>query len=796
MNNKYVCIHGHFYQPPRENAWLETIESQESASPFHDWNDRINFECYAPNAAARLTDGDGGITKITNNYKRISFNIGPTLLNWIEKHDPGTYNRILEADVRSQELFNGHGSAIAQVYNHMIMPLANTRDKETQIIWGIEDFEKHFNRKPEGIWLAETAVDLETLELCEKHGIKYTILAPQQAQACRHFDQKDWQFGGVDPRRPYKCNLPNGKSISIFVYDGQVAQDVAFKGLLNNGNNLSDRLIGCLDDNDYPQLSHIATDGESYGHHHRHGEMALAACIDNINQRADVQLANYGMYLELFPPDHEVMIHEDSSWSCVHGVERWKSDCGCNTGGTGWHQKWRPGIRNILNDLRDKTIPKFEEVTAPFTDDCWAMRNDYIKVIMNRCPESLDAFLKRNCKRELTEDEKVLLFRALEMQRNAMLMFTSCAWFFDEVSGIEVNQVLQYALRVIRYTEQITDVNYFEDFVTTLKTIPSNVFEDGSVSFINNVVPSQLELRRAGIHFAIASLFTKDPENISLYNYSFEIKKYQKAHAGLQKLATGQITMRSKVTQSTKDFTFSVLYIGQQNIVGSIMKGVDDSTFDDMYHKSKAAFKGANLGKVISIMEEYFEGDRFTIWHLFRDEKKKLLQDVSKRNMQKLEIHFKEIYDENYQLMSGMQASGFPIPNAFMTAIKHILNLDFQNYFKRPQLKITELQRLAGEFKKWEVPIQEIKLVQLSASERIFHEVSTLENEMSHLVVIDKLNAIFEVLNGMDIDLDVWKSQNKYYRKLRLFRRGEAEYLSDEWKDAFLRLGRNLNVNV
>ncbi|MCZ8214908.1 MAG: glycoside hydrolase, partial [Cyclobacteriaceae bacterium] len=235
---KFICIHGHFYQPPRENAWLEVIEVQDSAHPFHDWNERITSECYGPNAASRILNDKGIIKNIINNYSKISFNFGPTLLSWMESNDQETYQAILEADELSKKNFNGHGSAIAQVYNHMIMPLANRQDKETQIIWGIRDFEHRFNRKPEGIWLAETAVDLETLDLLVDHHITYTILAPRQAKAFRKLGDTEFttlEDTAIDTKRPYAVQLPSGRSIVVFFYDGDISQSVAFNGLLNDG---------------------------------------------------------------------------------------------------------------------------------------------------------------------------------------------------------------------------------------------------------------------------------------------------------------------------------------------------------------------------------------------------------------------------------------------------------------------------------------------------------------------------------------------------------------------------------
>ncbi|MEN8249541.1 MAG: DUF3536 domain-containing protein, partial [Bacteroidota bacterium] len=372
---KYVCIHGHFYQPPRENAWVEEIELQDSAAPFHDWNERITHECYRPNGVARVLNKENRIVDIVNNYAWLSFNFGPTLLSWLEKNEPPTYKSIIEADKLSMNHFDGHGSAIAQVYNHIIMPLANRKDKETQVIWGIYDFQKHFGRDPEGMWLAETAVDTETLEVLAENNIKFTILAPYQAQKFRKIRETEW-VNGIDTKRAYVYNLPSGKSINLFFYDGENSQGIAFNGYLNDGEKFSKALISSFDSRDENQLVHVATDGESYGHHHKNGEMALASCIRHIQENDDIRLTNYSQFLALEEPSYEVIINENTSWSCAHGIERWRSDCGCHTGGDeSWNQEWRVGLRTSLDWLRDQLSALYFDELKKFTDDPWALRN-------------------------------------------------------------------------------------------------------------------------------------------------------------------------------------------------------------------------------------------------------------------------------------------------------------------------------------------------------------------------------------------------------------------------------------
>ncbi|MEM8584332.1 MAG: DUF3536 domain-containing protein, partial [Bacteroidota bacterium] len=556
-SQKYICIHGHFYQPPRENAWLETIEHQPSAAPFHNWNERINFECYAPNAVARLLGDDGRIKDIVNNYGRISFNFGPTLLSWLEAEDPDTYHRILQADRDSVKRFDGHGSALAQSYNHIIMPLANERDKRTQVKWGIADFKRRFNRMPEGMWLSETAVDTATLEVMAEEGLLFTVLAPRQAAAVKPLDEDSWHdtHGTVDSRRAYLCKLPGGREISIFFYDGDVSQAVAFEGLLNDGHKLANRIIGRLDfHSDEDQLAHIATDGESYGHHHKQGEMALAAALDHLDKNEHIQVTVYGEFLAKHPPQWEVRIHENSSWSCVHGVERWRSNCGCHTGGEAhWNQSWRAPLRAALDYVREIAVQVFEERGPTYFKDHWAARDAYIELILDR--DASATWLEEYGQSPAhTEDTSML--RLLEMQRHAMLMYTSCGWFFNEVSGIETLQILQYALRVLHLVEVVTEESYEQEFEKLLKAVPSNKHENAAISYLANVKPARVGLTRVAMHFAAASLFEATPEDLELFNYRATIADLKLKRAGTQRLSMGRIRIQSRLTYGATAYDF------------------------------------------------------------------------------------------------------------------------------------------------------------------------------------------------------------------------------------------------
>ena len=478
--NKFICIHGHFYQPPRENPWLEAITYQESAYPFHDWNERINAECYAPNTRARILDEKGVIIERVNNYSKISFDFGPTLLSWMEFKAPDTYQAVLEADKISRETFSGHGSAMAQCYSHMIMPLADSKDKYTQVYWGIRDFEFRFKRLPEGMWLPETAVDLETLQIMADLGIRFTVLAPHQAG--RLLDH-----GELDINQPYSVRLGAGRSINVFFYNGALSQSLAFENILQDGKCFAEKLMQ-TDNTDGPQLLSVATDGETYGHHHKFGDMALAFALKYIDDQVDARLTNFAEYLEKFPPQEEIEIIEKTSWSCAHGVGRWSSNCGCETGGhPEWNQGWRGPLRKALDWFQCRADSIFVEVGKGLFKDPWEARNRYIDIRINRYDR--DTFLAEQCQNSLDESKKVVVLKLLELQSNAMLMYTSCGWFFNDISGIETEQILLYAGKAIQLAEEISGEVLEPHFLELLELAESNVLEKGNGSQIyKNVI--------------------------------------------------------------------------------------------------------------------------------------------------------------------------------------------------------------------------------------------------------------------------------------------------------------------
>jgi alpha-amylase/alpha-mannosidase (GH57 family) len=804
--NKYVCIHGHFYQPPRENAWLETVERQESAHPFHDWNTRINFECYAPNAAARILDEKGVIVKIRNNYNRISFNFGPTLLSWMEEEDPDAYDLILKADKKSAERFGGHGSAVAQVHGHLILPLANYRDKVTQVAWGIHDFEYRFGRYPEGMWLAETAVNTETLEVLASHGIQFTILAPRQAKAVRLLPNAQQPTSGpwkpvsaetLDTRHPYWCHLPSGRRIALYFYNGNIAQEVAFNGLLNSGRALANRITSVFDNNQEAQISHIATDGESYGHHHRYGEMALADGLNYIEDNQLAKLTNYAQFLEIHPPDWEVQIHENSSWSCVHGIERWRADCGCNSGREGWHQKWRKPLRDTLDWLRDELSPRFEREGVRFLRDPWAARNDYISVVLNRSDATIEAFFKKHARRELSQLERVAVLRLLEIQRFAILMYTSCGWFFDEISGIETNQILQYALRAMDYASDVFGVSLHQEFSHRLAEAPSNVLENGAASFHQKVVPTRVTLERVATHFAVSSLFDSDPESLNLFNYTATVDFFEKIEAGTPKFAAGRLRIRSKLSQAEKTFCYAVLYFGQQHIIGNISGEMTRITFEEMFTRTSNSFKSANIGEVVGILQEYFGPEKFSLSSLFSDEKIATIQAITNSSLEAAEDSFNTVYNDNYQLMCALEEAKMPMPPAWNNIATYVLNTQLTHFFESGEMgELREIRRIAADLTRWKIKLNDAELLNHAVGQRVLEEIERIELDESSVPRVTWIVQVLKIVGEIGLEPNIWRCQNIFYLITKGYRKGNWVFVNQKWQAAFEELAGLLKVSL
>ncbi len=805
---KFICIHGHFYQPPRENPWLEAVELQSSAFPYHDWNERIAAECYAPNAYARFLGVDGRIERILSNYSRISFNFGPTLLSWLKEKMPDIHQAIVDADAEGQKRFSGHGPAIAQCYNHMIMPLANQRDKSTQVSWGIRDFENRFGRKPEGMWLPETAADNETLAELAAQGIKFTILSPFQASRVRPLQGGEWQDvngGHIDPSKPYLVKLAGDRSIAVFFYDAPIAQAVAFEHLLTNGEHFAQRLTGAFDEKrPADQLVHIATDGESYGHHFVHGDMALAYALHSIETSDDVRLTIYGEYLEKHAPTDEVEIHGPSAWSCPHGVDRWKRNCGCNSGGRpSWNQHWREPLRQALDWLRDRLGPLFESQAGTYLKEPWEARNDYIAVILDRSPESVARFFSRHARRELNEVEQIATLRLLEMQRHALLMYTSCGWFFDELSGLETVQVIQYAARALQLAHELFGDDLEPGFLEILGKAKSNIPEnrDGRQVFEKFVKPAVMTRETVGAHYAISSLFESYPERARIYAFTVFQEDRQLFTAGGTRLAVGRIKVTFENTHSSAEITYAVIHMGEHNLNCGVRFDGQLDAYRTLVTQMHEAFEHADFAEIIRLMDRHFGETHYSLKNLFRDEQTRVLNQILAATREDINNTYRLITDRHAPLGRFLADLHVPPLKSLELAMEVVLNSELRRQFDGEQLDPERVRSLLAESEATKVALDTGPLAYALKGhlERLSDRFLKAPEDVDSL---QHLADAAGLLHRLPFEVNMWKPQNICYGMfgsvLPEMRRHAEDH--DEkarvWVEKFLTLGEQLGFHI
>jgi alpha-amylase/alpha-mannosidase (GH57 family) len=803
--NRFVCIHGHFYQPPRENPWLEAVEVQDSAYPYHDWNERVSAECYAPNAASRILDGEGRIERIVNNYAQISFNFGPTLLAWLEEKQPEVYRAILAADALSRERFSGHGSALAQPYHHLIMPLASPRDRRTQLLWGLADFEHRFGRRAEGVWLPETAVDLATLDLLAAEGIQFTILAQTQAARARPAGG-DWRsFEGddrIDPTLPYRLALPSGRDIALFFLDAQIAKGVAYQKLLDSGERFVERLLAAFPDDERPRLVNVATDGESYGHHHRFGEMALSYALQRLDSGTSARLTNYAELLARFPPGHEVEIKERTSWSCAHGIERWRSDCGCHTGGEeGWSQKWRQPLREALDWLRDRLAPAFETAGGALFADPWAARDDYVRVVLDRSPESVESFLAGHATHRLEGADRVRALKLLEMQRHTMPMYTSCGWFFNDLTGIETVQVLHYAGRAVQLAEELFGDSLRPGFLERLEAAKSNVAEAGSGAdlFRRFVEPAAVDMPKLAAHYAVASLFEDMPPRARIYCYTAERRSYRLFTAARSRLALGRAQLTSEITGETALLAFGVLHFGDQNLTAGVGDHWNEEELAAFIEATGQSFERGDLAEVVRRLDANFADSRHSLKSLFRDEQRRVLDTILASTLEEVEEEYRRLYGTHAPLMRFLHELKVPIPRALLATATFVLDRDLRRAFENGAADLEAVARLFREARSWRLDLDAPGLgYALGKSlERLARRWRDAPDDAGLLQRLDSLVGF-----ATSLPVNLWPIQNLFYGlleseyRLRLQASQEGSAEAARWVERFRALGGKLGVRV
>lgn len=803
---RYVCIHCHFYQPPRENPWLEAVELQDSAYPYHDWNERITAECYAPNAASRILDGAGRIAQIVNNYQRISFNFGPTLLSWLEEKAPETYVAILQSDHESRRRHAGHGSAIAQAYNHMILPLSSRRDRETQIKWGIRDFQYRFGRNPEGMWLPETAVDVETLEILADNGIRFTVLAPHQAGQVRRLRARSvWrnvEGARIDPTRAYMSKLPNGNEIAVFFYDGPISRAVAFERLLSSGENFANRLLsGFNDTRKWAQLMHIATDGETYGHHHPHGDMALAYALDYIESNNLAKITNYGQYLAKHPPRVEAEIINNTSWSCFHGVERWRGNCGCNSGGHGdWNQNWREPLRNALDWLRNALEQPYENAARELLNDPWNARNDYVNIVLRRSGDSLVHFFQKYGTRMLSNDEVTRALKLLEMQRHLMLMYTSCGWFFDELSGIETVQVIFYAGRAIQLAQEIFKDNTEEQFLERLAQARSNLPEhaDGARIYRKWVKPGVINLLGVAAHYAISSLFDGDVREGYIYCYNVNVQDYLRREFGRSRLALGRAWIRSGITLESADVNFGVLHFGDHNLTAGVRPFQGDEAYGNTAKDIQESFATGDLSLTLRQLDRHFEGTTYSLKSLFRDEQRRILDEVMQSVLADAANSYRHVYELHAPLMRFLGELHMPLPNVLRLTAEFVINTSLREALAEDPVEVERVRALLDAARRESVSFDAAGLG-FTLKNRLAEMSDVLLEHPADLRELQRMCQIVQLARALPFEVDLWKPQNNYYQTLRTVlpsTLAQSDPYSREWVATFRTLGDALNVSV
>ncbi len=811
---RFVCIHGHFYQPPRENPWLETVETQDSAAPYHDWNERVCAECYAPNGAARIVNNKNQITRIVNNYARMSFNFGPTLLSWLRENAPRTHRMILDGERRSRRTFRGHSSAMAQVYNHMILPLASRRDRITQIRWGIADYESNYGVSPEGMWLAETAVDSESLELLAQHGIKFTLLAPHQCRRIRPFrhdgvkDESAWTNtpdASVDTTRPYVVRFQSGLSIAVFFYNGPASRAIAFEGLLNSGDNFVSRLKSGFKDNSAPQLVHVATDGESYGHHHRHGEMALAYALRMLEEDKTVKLINYSSFLAQFAPEYECEIVEDTSWSCSHGIERWRSNCGCNGGKPGFNQEWRGPLRQALDELRDAIAPLTEQEGARLFKDVWAARDAYISVVLDRNPETITRFFQQHANHMLSKDEQVIALELMEMQRHAQLMYTSCGWFFDDISGIETVQIIAYAARVLQlagrqFAEQADSLE--PNFLARLAQAHSNVASAGNGADIYKkcVETMKLQLEQVAAHYAISSVFSSFAEETELFCFHVRRISYDISTSGRGRLAVGRAHIASAITGHNQTFSFAVLHFGDQNITAAVKpyQDADAAAFEGFAAQAADEVQRGNFPGVIRMLDHYYGSVDYSLTSLFTDEQRRIVKLILNSTLWDIENSLTSIYQDHASLLHYLSQTGLPKPPALTLAAGFAVNAGLRRALESNPIDQAQLRSFLSLAKADQVPLETATLSYI-ADQRMKRTMVELQMSSGSLEMLERAVTLARILVELPFEPNLWQAQNIWYEILRTSTYALTSLSADDrprWEKIFNELGTCLSIDT
>jgi (1->4)-alpha-D-glucan 1-alpha-D-glucosylmutase len=805
--SRYLCIHGHFHQPTRDDPWLDRIVLQDSAYPHHDWTERVAAQCYAPNAFARILDDSGAIARIVNNYARISFDFAPMLLRWLEEHAPETYEAILAADAQARDRFSGHGSALVTPYSHVVMPLATPHDKRTQLAWAVTDFEKRFGRAPEGAWLPELAVDMDSLEALADYGLSFTLLASAQALGVRPASGGDWidvSSERIDPRIPYAISLPSGRSMSVFFLDDALSTSIAFEQLLHDGARFRDRLLEGFDGREGPALVHAATDGEVYGHHHRSGEMALAFALERIDQDARVRLTNYGEYLASFPPGVEVEIAEGTCWSCADGLGSWagKGDrriAGCSPGS----RRRRGPLRVAMDALHDRMSVLFEDRAGRLFHDPWRARDRYVDLIIDRADQARAAFFASEARKELSYPDRVCALQLLEAQRHAILMFTSCGWLVDDPSSLEAAQLMNHAARAMQLMRKAVGVDLEEDFLGRLREAHGDAASkaDGASIYAARIRPATLELGDVAAHYAIMSLLARHPVAHSTCCYDVWPRDLRRHRGGNAVVIVGRATFLSRLTAESSDLAFAAMHFGHQHVNAGVREVPAESSWDELLESFDAAAATGDTARILRALDAWFEKLPLSISSLFLDERRTFLDEVLHGALAEDEAQLRQVYDRRAPLMRALSSMSAPLPPVLKAASEFVIHANLRKELSRATTRADTVRGILEEAKRWEVDLDPSALG-LAWEKNALGCLERLRADPLDAERLADVANVVEVLAVLPFDTSLFRVQNLFHRAARtallelLERAEEGDRGSRLHMERYLETGRKLGLSM
>ncbi|HET9442706.1 MAG TPA: DUF3536 domain-containing protein, partial [Acidimicrobiales bacterium] len=633
-----LVVHGHFYQPPRENPWTEEVPREPSAAPFHDWNERIALEAYRPNAFARVVDERGRVVAIVNNYRHMSFDFGPTLLSWLEEEAPEAYARVLEADAIG-------GGGMAQAYFHVILPLATERDVRTQVRWGLAEFQHRFGRRAEGIWLPETAVNDRVLRIVAQEGVRFTILAPRQSAT------------PVDSRRPYRWVDPDDPTLGVDLvfYDGALSHSAAFELRSLSSQELVQR--ACDAAGDEGGLVVVAADGETFGHHHHWGDRLLAYALAIEAPKRGVQVCSVETYLRRHPPTEQVRVIE-SAWSCPHGVGRWKQDCGCSTGGgPGWNQRWRAPLREALDVVRAAVDEAYDRRAPAVLGDPGRALDDYVQVLLGA--EKRDDFAARH-----VVGDPVEAFTLLEAQRHALAMYTSCGWFFTDLAGLETVQILRYAGRALDCLEELGEEPPLEAFLQVLDRAESNDPAEGTGREVwdRHVVPVRVDAERVVCHLALVELLEGREPAPRVATFDVEVANHGHQDGGVLSLCWGQVRLTHRRTGRRSEHVYAALHLGGLEVLGAT-RPADPGRDDACLARLRAEFVAdAPVTTLLRTVSDAFGPREFGLRSALPDAADQFLHSAADVLVDRFVADYDRLFTDHRPVLGALAAAGYELP--------------------------------------------------------------------------------------------------------------------------------------